>query len=84
MKIYNTTYGAYAITAEQGTQKGIFFRNPIQKVPFDAYYANNPESSAWTYRKKIKNPIKRLYEILIGNGDIVRNIDRWAQKKIIK
>lgn len=79
MEIRTTIYGAYAITAEEGTQKGIFFRNPVQKVSYDAYYCNHPATSAWTYLKKIKNPIRRLYEILIGNGNIVKSIDQWAQ-----
>lgn len=78
MEIRTTICNNHVITSEEGIQRGIFFRNPIQKVSFDAYYDVQPAVSAWVYKEKIKNPIRRLYEILIGNGNIVRNIEEWA------
>ena len=69
-------YKEYVISAEEGEENGIFFRTPLQKVFFDAYYGE--PISAWKYLNDIKNPIRRLYEILIGNGDIVKNIQKWS------
>ena len=74
-----TVYKNHLITVEEGIQFGIFFRNPIQKVSFDAYYCDIPRISAWTYKNKLKNPIRRLYEIIIGNKNIVDNIEEWSQ-----
>lgn len=71
-------YKGYVISTEEGKEKGLFFRNPLQKVSFDAYY-DDPILSAWKYIKDIENPIRRLYEILIGNGNIVRNIKEWSE-----
>lgn len=69
----------HLITTEEGIQFGIFFRNPIQKISFDAYYCDYPKVSAWNYKNKLKNPLRRLYEIIIGNKNIVDNIDEWSQ-----
>lgn len=71
-------YKGYVISTEEGTEKGVFFRNPLQKVSFDAHY-DDLILSAWKYIKDIENPIRRLYEILIGNGNIVRNIKEWSK-----
>ena len=70
-------YKGYVISTEEGTEKGIFFRNPLQEVSFDAYY-DEPKMSAWKYLHDIKNPLRRVFEILIGNGDIVKNIKEWS------
>lgn len=78
MKNQITNYKDYTIITEEGTQKGIFFRNPLQKVSFDAYY-DEPKLSAWKYLHDIKNPIRRMYEILIGNRNIVKNIQKWSE-----
>lgn len=78
MKNSVVKYKGYVITTEEGEEKGIFFRNPLQKAFFDAYY-DDPVLSAWKYLNDIKNPIKRLYEILIGNGNIVKNIKSWSE-----
>lgn len=72
-------YKGYVISTENGMEKGLFFRNPLQKVYFDAYY-NESVLSAWKYLNDIKNPIRRLYEILIGNGNIVKNIKKWSER----
>lgn len=71
-------YKGYVISTEEGKENGLFFRNPFQKVSFDAYY-DESVLSAWKYLKDIKNPIRRLYEILIGNGNIVKNIEKWSK-----
>ena len=70
-----TVYKDYTIITEEGVQKGIFFRSPFQMAFFDAYYGDMP-FDAYTYAKKIKNPIRRFYEILIGNKNIVKSIGR--------
>ena len=72
-------YKGFVITTEEGTEKGIFFRSPLQQVHFDAY-GHNAMFPAYKYAQDIQNPIRRLYEILIGNGDIVKNIDSWLQE----
>lgn len=64
-------YKGYIISTEEGTEKGLFFRNPLQEVSFDAYY-DKPKMSAWKYLHDIKNPFRRVFEILIGNGNIVK------------
>lgn len=71
-------YKGYVISTEEGKERGLFFRSPLQKVSFDAYY-DTPVLSAWKYLNDIKSPIRRLYEILIGNGNIVRNIKKWSE-----
>lgn len=71
-------HNSYVITTNEGTEKGLFFRSPIQKVTFDAYY-DRPRFSAWKYLDQIKNPIKRIYEYLLGNRRIVKNINKWPE-----
>lgn len=78
MKNETVNYKEYLIYSEEGEKRGLFFRNPLQKVSFDAY-SEDPMFSAWKYEEDIKNPIRRLYEILIGNGKIVKNIDEWSE-----
>lgn len=68
----------FVIQTEEGVEKGIFFRKPLQQVGYDAYY-DNPLFSAWEYLEAIKNPIRRLYEIIIGNREIINNIHKWAE-----
>lgn len=78
MKTTLSNHKSYVIETEEGIENGIFFRSPIQKVDFDAYYGNM-RFSAYKYMKQIQNPIRKLYEILIGNGNIVRNINKWNE-----
>lgn len=74
-------YKGYIIATQEGVQKGIFFRSPLQRVSFDAYGENVPDKiSAWKYLNAIKNPIRRFYEILIGNRKIVSTIDQMANR----
>lgn len=70
-------YKGYVISIENGTKKGLLFRNPLQEVNFDAYY-DEPKVSAWKYLYDIKNPFRRFFEILIGNKNIVKNIKKWS------
>lgn len=72
-------HNSHLITAEEGVQFGIFFRNPIQKISFDTYYCDMPRISAWEYKNKIKNPIRKMYEIIIGNKNIIDNIEKWSK-----
>lgn len=76
-KLQLDKHNDYIITSTEGTERGLFFRSPIQNVQFDVDYYG-PRLSAWDYQHKIKNPIRRFYEILIGNRKIVKNIDAWA------
>lgn len=75
------THKSYCIKTFCGTKRGLFFRSPIQKVEFDAYYADYYDiNNAWDYLDSIKNPIRRLYEIMIGNKNIVNHINEWSKK----
>lgn len=68
----------YTIYTEEGVEHGIFFRSPIQKISYDAYYGTDKKTSAYIYQKAINNSrIRRIYETLIGNGNIVKNLGEW-------
>ena len=75
--------GKYAISTQSGIEHGIFFRNPIQKVYFDLYfyYEDNPFSvySGPDYIERLENPLRRLYEILIGNKEVINNIEDYLK-----
>ena len=70
-------YKGYVIYTEESWQRGIFFRNPLQNVFFDAYESCLP-FDAYKYVEAIKNPIRRVYEILIGNGRVIKKAPEWA------
>lgn len=70
-------YKGYVISTEEGIEKGVFFRNPLQKIRFDVYY-DDPKMSGWKYLHNINNPFRRFFEILIGNGNIVKNVKEWS------
>lgn len=76
-------YEDYVISTSEEVEIGLFFRNPLQKIQFYAdidYFTDAPDKvSAWIYLYSLQNPIKKLYEILIGNKDIVKNIDNWSK-----
>ena len=61
-----------------GKEKGIFFRNPIQKVYFDMDGEYNDKFSVGNYIKWLKNPVFKKIQYLIGNGSIVDNIKSWT------
>jgi len=71
-------YKNFVIKTEEGNEKGLFFRNPIQKVDFGTW--DEDEFNAYTYLSKIENPLFRLKEILIGNSNIVNNIKQWGEE----
>lgn len=71
-------YKGYVIMSEQGEKRGIFFKKPLQKVGFETLCPEYARFSAYDYADKIKyNTLRRLYERLIGNGWIVKNIHFW-------
>lgn len=80
MEIKVEEYKDYIIATQEGVQKGIFFRSPLQRVSFDAYGDVPDVISAWKYLRDIKNPIRRFYEILIGNREIVSTIHQMAER----
>lgn len=77
MKNRVVNYKGYVISTEEGIEIGLFLRNPLQKVDFDAYY-DDSKMSAWKYLNDLKNPFRRIFEFLIGNGNIVKNINDWS------
>lgn len=72
-------YKDYIITVIDGIEKGIFFRSPIQSVHFDAIGWGDELFNAQSYQRAIKNPLRRAYEFIIGNGKILENIEEWAK-----
>lgn len=72
-------YDDYAILTEEGVENGVFFRSPLQKVCFNVHYHDGSLFSAYHYIRAIRNPIRRFFEILIGNGAVVRNAKSWIE-----
>ena len=73
--------GSYKVITNEGKEYGIFFRNPIQKVFYDAYYEPyDVKYSAYDYAKKIKNPFRRFFEYLLGNKNIIKNLSEWLEE----
>jgi len=70
-------YKNFVIKAEEGIEKGLFFRSPVQKVDFGTW--DEDQFNAYTYLSKIKNPLFRFKEILKGNRNIIANIEGWAE-----
>lgn len=77
MKTNVENYKNYVISTEEGTEKGIFFRSPIQKVFFDGYNFE-AKMSAWDYLGAIENPFRRFFEILMGNREIIKHGNEWS------
>ena len=71
-------YKQYVIETEEGIERGIFFRKPIQRIDFMDYY-DTPFMSASEYLTKLKNPVRRIYERMIGNGNLVKNLAEWME-----
>lgn len=72
-------YKDYTIMTINTTEKGIFFRSPIQAIDKDTY-AEDEFYSAWAYREQLKaSKFKRFYEKLIGNKKVVDNIEKWSE-----
>ena len=71
----------FVVTTENGIEKGLFFRNPIQKVTFSTWGDDEDDVnlSAWKYLNDIKNPARRFFEKIIGNTNVVNNIEKWKE-----
>lgn len=77
METRTVNYKNYVIHTEEGVKRGIFFRNPIQKVNYSTW--EESKLSAWAYLHKIKNPLKKSFEKMLGNKKIIENIDKWSE-----
>lgn len=76
-----TEYKDYAIVTTEGAQRNIFFRSPMQKIELDAYYPERDDISAWVYLDEINSSkIRRIYEQIIGNKNVVNNINEWSER----
>jgi len=71
-------YKDFVIKNEEGIERGLYFRSPIQKISFGTW--DEDEHNAYTYLFKIKNPLFKFKEILIGNRNIINNIEKWNEK----
>ena len=77
----NKTVNGWTIKSTESVEKGIFFRCPIQEVFYDAYFDEKDVNfSAWMYVNKIKNPLHRCYERLIGNKRAVQEVANWLKQ----
>lgn len=65
----------------RGAEKGIFLRSPLKKIEFcDGFdWEDKSKQDVYTYSNKIQNPVRRLYEICIGNGTIVKELNEWMK-----
>lgn len=71
-------YKNFVIHTEEGVEKGIFFRSPIQTIDFSAW-TEEKKFDAWCYLSKVKKSFFRFFEILKGNSNIVNNIEKWSE-----
>lgn len=78
-EVHVTNYKDYTITTVDTTEKGIFFRSPIQAMDKDVY-AENEFYSAWAYLNQLRaSKFKRFYEKFLGNKKVVDNIEEWSE-----
>lgn len=70
-------HNSYVIHTEEGVERGLFFRSPIQKVEYTDYCVDGSQS-AWAFLDRLKSPLRRLVERIIGNGKIVKHGKEWA------
>lgn len=70
---------SYESIEMRGTEKGIFLRQPLKKIEFQEMWDSESKQDIYTYSKKIQNPVRRLYEICIGNGTIVKELNEWMK-----
>ena len=71
-------YKHFVINTEEGVERGVFFRNPIQKITFDIW-AEKRLFNANYYLRKVKNPFFRFFEKMKGNSNIINNIEKWSE-----
>ena len=69
----------YVIHVKEYIQHGVFFRSPIKKVSYSDNWYGTSHYPAFNYIKKLKNPVFRLFQHLIGNTDIVNNAEEWSK-----
>lgn len=74
-------YKSFVISTEEGEEKGIFFRNPIQRVYFGDGFYSEGYMGMYEYNEKIKNPLRKIYEILIGNYNIIKKLPEWINNE---
>lgn len=67
----------YIVYTSEGTEYGVFFRSPIQKVMFSDM-CNEDKFNCWTYINKLESRWFRLRQKLLGNGDIVNSVKDHA------
>ena len=67
----------YTVHTSEGTEYGVFFRSPIQKVMFSDM-CNEDKFNCWTYINKLKSRWFRLGQKLLGNGHIVNSVKDHA------
>lgn len=75
-------YKNYVIQMREGTQRGLFFRSPIQKVAYDAYYGSDSPNGfcSWSFLNRLKKSLGfRLFQRLLGNSHVVDNIESWSE-----
>ena len=61
--------------------KGIFFRSPIQMIDFENdYFSDNPRSAGELNHKLKNNALYRWFNILMGNKNIVKNLNKWIDE----
>lgn len=70
-------YQSYIIHTQTQDKRGMFFRNFRQHIHCDMWY--NAEKMNG-YLDKIKNPVRKLYEILLGNKEVVCNLGKWMNE----
>lgn len=69
----------FIITTNTGVARGLFFRLPVQTL--DLEYWIKGKRSLTRYTEVIKNPTRRIFEILIGNGSVIKNINKWEEEQ---
>lgn len=80
-KQHDEVYKGFVFHTEEGIERGIFFRNPIQRIDFSADMDISEDWNkidAYAYIDKLKNPFKAFVEILIGNKHVVDHVKEWA------
>lgn len=67
----------YTIHTEEGIERGLFFRCPIQKIHYDHC---SEKYSPHIFQSKLKNPVFRFFQSVIGNKKVVDNVDSWMNE----
>ena len=70
-----THYFDFNVSSEKGVEYGLFFRNPLSKKSL-VFNFSECKTDAFHYIVKSANPFFRLYQYLLGNRQVVLNVDR--------